>query len=92
MGFTYCDELLRTEILSIHETRGLANPEVPFLICGVKWGDFFQFGPVVCLFVAVFIGDMPSVLAGCIIAFSLFTAIACVKNIQSFRRKSQQKG
>lgn len=55
-------------------------------------GRSFQFGPIVYLFVAVFIRDMPSVLAGCIIAFSLFTAIACVKNKQSFRRESQQKG
>lgn len=44
MRFPYCDKLLRTEILSVHE-RGLANPEVPFLICGVKWGDLFGFGP-----------------------------------------------
>lgn len=86
MRFPYCDKLLRTEILSVHE-RGLANPEVPFFNLWGEVGRSFRFWPFVCLFVAVFIGDRPSVLAGCIIAFPLyvFTAIACVKNIQSFR-------
>lgn len=49
------------------------------------------FGPIVHLFVTIFLGDIPAILA-CVIESSLhaFTAIACVKNIHSFGWESQQ--